>query len=72
MYFRDHAPPHFHAIYGDYEISVDIQTGVITGRFPRRALTAVMEWHDLHRDELLANWTHATRMEPLVAIPPLE
>lgn len=24
MYYKDHAPPHFHAIYGEYEIVVDI------------------------------------------------
>jgi hypothetical protein len=23
MYYRDHAPPHFHAIYGDYEATID-------------------------------------------------
>ena len=30
MYYRDHAPPHFHATYGDYDITVDIETGVPT------------------------------------------
>ena len=55
MYFRDHASAHFHAEYGEYEITVDIETGVISGRFPKRALHAVLEWCDLHRDELMAN-----------------
>ena len=27
MYYRDHAPPHFHAIYGDDEALVDIGSG---------------------------------------------
>jgi len=53
MYFRDHAPPHFHAFYGEYEITVEIESGVIEGTFPKRALRAVLEWLDLHRDELL-------------------
>jgi len=35
MYYRDHAPPHFHASYGDYEITVEINTGIVEGRFPR-------------------------------------
>ena len=43
MYYRDHAPPHFHAEYGESEITVDIQTGNVTGTFPRRALAAVLE-----------------------------
>lgn len=39
MYFRDHAPPHFHAIYGEDEATIDIRTLEITrGRLPRRAL----------------------------------
>ena len=46
MYIREHAPPHFHAEYGEYEITVDINSGVVTGKFPRRALTAVLEWYD--------------------------
>jgi Domain of unknown function (DUF4160) len=23
MYYRDHGPPHFHAIYGDHEATID-------------------------------------------------
>ena len=30
MYWNDHAPPHFHARYGEYEITVDILTGVVS------------------------------------------
>lgn len=26
MYYSDHAPPHFHAIYGEHEAAVDIHT----------------------------------------------
>ena len=55
MYFRDHAQAHFHAVYGEYEITVEIETGKITGEFPKRALSAVLEWHVLHKDELVAN-----------------
>ena len=42
MYYREHAPPHFHAEYGEFEITVDIHTGIVTGRFPRRALYLVL------------------------------
>lgn len=72
MLYDDHRPPHFHAEYGEYRISVEIETGVVEGRFPRRALKAVMEWHELHRDELLLDWHLAERHEPLKEIPPLE
>jgi hypothetical protein len=43
MFYRDHAPPHFHAEYGAYEITVEIETGIVEGKFPKRALRAVLE-----------------------------
>lgn len=72
MYFRDHTPPHFHAEYGEFEIVVDIATGEASGTFPARAQRLVLEWHALHRDQLLQNWARAQRKEPLVRIEPLE
>jgi hypothetical protein len=43
MLYDDHRPPHFHAEYGEFKISVEIDSGVVEGRFPRRALKALME-----------------------------
>ena len=43
MLYDDHRPPHFHAEYGEYKMSVDINTGVVDGRFPPRALRAVID-----------------------------
>ncbi|MFZ4558535.1 MAG: DUF4160 domain-containing protein, partial [Pseudanabaena sp.] len=56
IYWNDHLPPHYHAKYGEYEITIEIETGVVTGSFPKRALRHVLEWHDLHQSELMANW----------------
>lgn len=72
MYYRDHAPPHFHAIYGEHEVTVDIQSGTVNGDFPRRALAHVQEWRALHRAELLETWTLARASLPLPKIEPLE
>lgn len=72
MYFQDHSPPHFHAEYGEFEIVVDIGNGGVSGKFPPRAQRLVLEWHALHRVELLQNWARAVRKEPLVRIDPLE
>lgn len=72
MFYADHGPPHFHAVYGDHRITVDIETGEAHGRFPRRALALVLEWHVAHQDALRDDWERATRREPLAAIPPLE
>ena len=63
MNFQDHAPAHFHAWYGDYKIIVSIKDGVVKGEMPGRALRMVLEWLDLHRDELLENWDRAQNGE---------
>lgn len=72
LFHREHGPPHFHAKYGDYEITVNIETGVVTGQFPPRALRHVLEWYDLHRTALMQNWDLAQERQPLNKIPPLE
>ena len=70
--YRDHEPPHFHATYGDYDITVGILDGVVNGRFPKRALRLVLEWYELHRDDLMEDWNLARQRQPLKPIPPLE
>jgi Domain of unknown function (DUF4160) len=72
MNYRDHQPPHFHARYNDYEITVELETGVITGKMPRRALNLILEWNDQHKEELRANWLLAREHKPLAVIQPLE
>ena len=72
MYWNDHNPPHFHAKYGDYEVIVSIEGGIIEGKFPKRALQLVIEWLNLHKEELLKNWLRTQNGEPLKPIAPLE
>ena len=72
MYYNDHAPAHFHAKYGEYEITVDAETGAVKGHFPRRGLAHVLEWYELHREELIENWNLARDRRPLRPIAPLE
>ena len=72
MFYSDHAPPHFHARYGEHEITVRIEDGAVDGRFPRRALALLLEWYALHREELRDNWERARGRKPLQKIEPLE
>ncbi|MBV8844989.1 MAG: DUF4160 domain-containing protein [Bryobacterales bacterium] len=73
MYFRDHAPAHFHAIYGDAEIEVAIGSlKVLKGTMGRRALCLVLDWAEIHQPELLENWELARDHRPLNGIRPLE
>ena len=71
MLWNDHAPPHFHAKYGELEVTVDIETGIVQGRFPPRALCHVLEWCELHKDELMQNWELSKDGLPLNRINPL-
>jgi len=43
MYWKDHAPPHFHAKYGDDEVVVEIKNGNINGSMPNRAIKMIQE-----------------------------
>lgn len=73
MYFADHAPPHFHAIYAEAEALIDIQSLlVIEGRLPHRALAMVLEWAALHRAELLEDWTLCAARKSPHPIDPLD
>jgi hypothetical protein len=73
MFWADHAPPHFHALYGEYEALVNLRTlEVMQGNLPRRALVLVLEWATQHRQELLENWDLCGKKLPLNKIPPLE
>jgi hypothetical protein len=69
---REHPPPHFHAVYGEYQITVDITTGVVSGEFPKRALRHVLEWYELHQKELTEAWNLIQEGKPPRKIDPLE
>ncbi len=72
MYYDDHGPPHFHAVYQGAGATIDIEALVIgDGRLPPRALSLVMEWATLHQQDLRAAWERAERHEPPGTIEPL-
>ncbi len=68
---RDHLPPHFHAVYNDDEVLIDLRDlSVYRGGLPRRALRLVQEWAAAHHDELKAVWAAAQAKQPLFKITP--
>jgi hypothetical protein len=50
MFYEDHAPPHFHARYGEFEALI---RAILDGKLPVRALGLVVESASLHQEELL-------------------
>jgi Domain of unknown function (DUF4160) len=73
MYFLDHPPPHFQAVYGEHEANIAIATGeVMDGRLPTIAARLVKRWTLAHQAELRENWDRARAKQPLERIAGLE
>lgn len=73
MFWREHAPPHFHALYGEHEALIDIRTlEIIKGSLPKRALALVLEWAAQHRAELMEDWNLCQSKQLPKSIAPLE
>lgn len=73
MFYNDHAPPHFHAEYGEEEALFNIHTlEILEGHLSKRAKMLVVEWALEHRDELIGNWNKARKPEELNKIEPLK
>lgn len=73
MFYDDHAPPHFHAYYGEHRAVISIQPVVVLrGWLPGRAQSLVFEWAAIHQVDLARNWQRARAKEPLASIEPLE
>ena len=69
VFFRDHPPPHFHAVYAEHQALYDIETlEVIEGELPRTAAKLVVEWATPNREALRRIW----ETQEFVEIPPLE
>ena len=57
MYWDEHNPPHFHVLYENKKAVVDInKLEVINGNLSRRATSLILDWAELHQDELLNDW----------------
>lgn len=64
--------PHFHATYaGSERLGRYRHLAVLAGSLPANRLHLVMRWARIHQPELLANWQHARKGEPLEPIQPL-
>lgn len=73
MFWDDHAPPHFHALYAEHEVLISITSlEIIRGSMPRRALALVLEWASEHRVELLEDWKLCDQHQSPKKISPLE
>ena len=52
VYSREHLPPHFHALYAEYEILIAIKTlETYAGEMPGKQYKATIEWAKLQKSQ---------------------
>jgi hypothetical protein len=69
LFFADHPPPNFQAIYGDYNALFNLETlEIIEGDLPNRATKMVVEWATIYQPELLKMWN----TQEFNKLPPLK
>jgi hypothetical protein len=57
LYSREHPPPHFHAIYADYEALIKIQDfDIYAGRIPKTKFDKVINWAKENQEMLMDNF----------------
>jgi hypothetical protein len=72
MYYNDHLPPHFHAMYGDDEALISFNPAQLyRGTLAAKILKLVLQWAGLHPTELDDNWQRARTGQALQPIAPL-
>jgi hypothetical protein len=72
IFYSEHNPPHFHALYGGHKASIGIRDlSIIDGSLPPRALGLVMEWAAMHQSELMSCWERAMSSQQPGKIAPL-
>ena len=69
FFSNEHNPPHFHAVYGEYNGSFSVlDLKMIEGDLPRKAQNLIIEWANEHTEEIINMWNTKT----LKKLPPLD
>ena len=69
----DHAWPHVHVKYAEYEASLRLRDLAIThGDLPANQKRQVLEWAQDRQADLIEAWARMERHEPVVKISPLD
>lgn len=72
MFSVEHNPPHFHAVYDEFEAQFSIEhLEIIEGYLPPRIRGLVIEWASIHQKALLKNWISLRDQQPAKKIKPL-
>jgi hypothetical protein len=71
LYYNDHLPPHFHALYqgGTMEVTID-PVGILRGALPPAQTSLVLAWAQKRQQDLLVDWSLARAGQVLNPIAP--
>lgn len=76
MYYLDnkqHHVPHIHARYGEEEAVYEIPDGkLLAGSIPKNKAKLLLAWIEIHKDDLMANWSLASQGIKVFTIDPLK
>ncbi len=73
MFFNDHNPPHFHAIYEGRKAVFNIRSLTMSeGSLPPRVRGFIVEWAALHQQELTNAWELLRAQQVPSKIAPLD
>lgn len=57
IYARDHNPPHFYAIYAEWEELIEIRSlETYSGKFPKSQRKKIIDWASSNQDYLMRRW----------------
>ncbi len=57
IYSRDHNPPHFHAVYAEYEELIKIEDlSTYSGEIPFKQRRKVIVWAEINKDFIINQW----------------
>ena len=70
IFFRgEHNPPHFHAVYGEYNGIFEIATlNMLVGDLPNKAQKLIKEWAKAYQADIQLMWDS----QSVTTLPPLE
>jgi hypothetical protein len=70
---KQHSTPHIHVRFQEDEIVINILTSeTLNGFIPANKLKLVLAWIEIHKDELIADWSLAVEWKEIFKIEPLK
>ena len=67
-----HNIPHIHVEYSGEELVIGLDGTILEGDIPKNKRKLLDAWMEIHREDLLANWTLLNSGEQIFRIDPLK